>query len=269
VPQKYVHVDGVATFIHHVGPTTLPERPPVLTRGETIVCLHGAAPNSADFVDLLARLEAGHSPLAFDRPGHARSGALDGLPSIERMSEFTRAFCAAIGIERCVLLGASMGGCIALDVALAAPDLVRGLVLVASRSKFLASEAVVEKLRLVTVGKARREFDRTAYSPTATPDVMRRGFMEELKTDPRVVYGNVLALRGFDRSADLARVACPTLVVVGEDDAAEVREQAEILVAGIPRARQVVIPKCGHRVALEQPEALASAIIAFLPELGR
>ena len=269
MPQKYVHVDGVATFVHHVGPTTLPERPPVLTRGETIVCLHGAGPNAADFVDLLARLEAGHSPLAFDRPGHARSGGLDGLPSIARMSGFTREFCAALGIGRCVLLGASMGGCIALEVALAAPELVRGLVLVASRARFEASEAVIEKLRLVTVGKARREFDRSAYSPTATPDVMRRGFMEELKTDPRVVYGNVLALRGFDRSADLARVACPTLVVVGEDDGPETREQAEILASGIPRARKLVIPKCGHRVALEQPEALASAVLEFLAELAR
>jgi len=269
VPQKYVRVDGVATFVHHVGPTTLPERPPVLTRGETIVCLHGAAPNSADFTDLLVRLEAQHSPLAFDRPGHARSGGLDALASVVRMSEFTRAFCAAQGIERCVLLGASMGGCIALEVALAAPGLVRGLVLVAARARVEANEAVIERIRLVTEGKARREFDRTSYSPSATPDVMRRGFMEELKTDPRVLYGNVLALRGFDRSKDLARIACPTLVVVGEDDGAEVRDQAEVLASGIPRARKVVIPKCGHRVALEQPEALADAVLAFLAALPR
>jgi 3-oxoadipate enol-lactonase len=269
VPQKYVRVDGVATFVHHVGPTTLPERPPVLARGETVVCLHGAAENSAVFVDLLSRLESAHSPLAFDRPGHARSGGLDALPSLARMGEHTRAFCAALGIERCVLLGASMGGAVALEAALAQPALVRGLVLVASRASGAVRPALLEGLRLITEGKARREFDRTAYSPAATPDVMRRGFMEDLKTDPRVLYGNMRALDGWSREADLARVACPTLVVVGEDDAEDVRAQAELLASRIPRARKVVIPKCGHRVALEAPEALANELNAFLAELAR
>jgi len=269
VPQKYVRVDGVATFVHHVGPTTLPERPPVLARGETVVCLHGAAENSAVFVDLLSRLESAHSPLAFDRPGHARSGGLDALPSLARMGEHTRAFCAALGIERCVLLGASMGGAVALEAALAQPALVRGLVLVASRASGAVRPALIEGLRLITEGKARREFDRTAYSPAATPDVMRRGFMEDLKTDPRVLYGNMRALDGWSREADLARVACPTLVVVGEDDAEDVRAQAELLASRIPRARKVVIPKCGHRVALEAPEALANELNAFLAELAR
>ncbi len=268
MPQKYVRVDDVATFVHHVGPTTLPERPPALARGETVVCLHGAATNAGEFADLLPRLEAAHSPLAFDQPGHARSGGLDSLPSIARMSEFTRAFCAAFGIERCVLLGMSMGGCVALETALAAPALVRGLVLVASRARFNASAELLERLRLITEGKARREFDRSGYSPAATPDVMRKGFMEELKTDPRVLYGSMQAMNGWNREADLSRVACPTLVVVGEDDGEEVRAQADLL-ARIPGARKVVIPKSGHRVALEQPEALANEVGSFLSGLAR
>ncbi len=269
MPQKYVRVDDVATFVHHVGPTTLPERPPVLARGETVVCLHGASTNAGEFTDLLARLEATHSPLAFDQPGHARSGGLDSLPSIARMSEFTRAFCDAFGIGACVLLGASLGGSVALETAIAAPGLVRGLVVVAGRARFAAGPELLERLRLVTEGKARRDFDRSGYSPSATPEVMRRGFMEELKTDPRVVYGAIQALDGWNREAELARVACPALVVVGEDDGEELRAQAEVLATGIPRARKVVIPKAGHRVALEQPEALANAVSAFLAELPR
>lgn len=268
MPQKYVRVDGVATFVQHVGPTTLPERPPRFERGETVLCLHGAAGNSAVFSELLARLEPAHSPLAFDRPGHARSGGLDSLPSISRMGEFTRALCAELGIERCVLLGASMGGCIALETALAAPALVKALVLVGSGARCDVSDAGLEKLRLVTEGKARREFNRAEYSPHASPDVMRRGFMEDLKTDPRVVYGNALALRGWSREADLGRISCPTLVVVGEDDA-EMRAESQRLASGIPGARQGVVPKCGHGVARERPEALADAVLAFLAELPR
>lgn len=268
MPQKYVHVDGVATFLQHVGATTLPERPPVLSRGETIVCLHGAGGNSAVFADLLAKLEPAHSPLAFDRPGHARSGSLDSLPSVARMSEFTRAFCAALAIEKCVLLGSSMGGCIALETALAEPALVRALVLVGAGARCEVSDGYLEKLRLVTEGKARREFNRADYSAHASPDVMRRGFMEDLKTDPRVVYGNARALRDWSRVADLGRIACPALVVIGEDDT-EMRAESDRLAAGLLAATQVVIPKCGHGVAREQPEALAEAVLSFLAGLAR
>lgn len=268
MPQKYVRVDGVATFLQHVGPTTLPERPPLLSRGEAVVCLHGAGGNSAVFADLLARLEPAHSPLAFDRPGHARSGGLDSLPSVARMSEFARAFCAAIGVDRCVLLGSSLGGCVALETALEAPALAKALVLIGAGARCDVSAAQLEKLRLVTEGKARREFNRAEYSPHASPDVMRRGFMEDLKTDPRVVYGNALALRDWNRVADLVRVTCPTLVVVGEDDA-EMRAESDRLAAEIPAAKQVVVEKCGHGVAREQPEALAEAVLAFLSELPR
>jgi pimeloyl-ACP methyl ester carboxylesterase len=45
--------------------------------------------------------------------------------------------------------------------------------------------------------------------------------------------------------------------------------QAELLATRIPRARKVVIPKCGHRASLEQPEALANAVLEFLAELPR
>jgi 3-oxoadipate enol-lactonase len=268
VPQKYARVDGVATFIHHVGPTTLPERPPVLARGETLVCLHGASGNGAVFTELLAGLEAEHSPLAFDRPGHARSGGLESLASIARMAEFTRDFCAALDIDRAVLLGSSQGGCIALETALLAPSLVKALVLVGAGAHCEVPDATLDRLRLVSEGKARREFNRAEYSAHATPDVMRRGFLEDLKTDPRVVYGNAQTLRDWDRTADLGRITCPTLVVVGEDDT-EMRAGSDRLASGIPGARQVVVPKAGHGVAREQPEALAEAVRAFLSGLSR
>jgi 3-oxoadipate enol-lactonase len=268
VPEKYVQVDGIATLVRHVGPTTLPERPPDLSRGETVVCLHGAGGNSALFADVLERLGKEHSPLAFDFPGHARSGSLDSLGSIARIAAHTRALLGKLGIERCVLLGGSMGGMVALEAALAAPDLVRALVLVATGARVAVSDEALERQRLVTEGKARREFSRADYPASATPEIMRRGFIEDLKTDPRVVYQNALAVREFDREKDLGRVSCPTLVVVGEEDR-ETRASSELLASRIRGARMVVIPKCGHRVALVAPDALASAVLEFLAGLPR
>src|SRR5262245_37227744 len=220
------------------------------------------------YSELLQRLAPEHSPLAFDLPGHARSGSLDPLGSIGRLAAHTRALLGELGVQRCVLVGSSMGGMVALETALAAPGLVRGLVLVGSSARHPVGDDALEKLRLITEGKARREFDRAEFGPSATPDMMRRGFMEDLKTDPRVVYQNMQAVRDFDRERELARVGCPTLVVLGEEDA-EMRGCSEKLAANIPGARLQVIAKCAHRVCLVQPEAFADALLGFLAGLPR
>jgi pimeloyl-ACP methyl ester carboxylesterase len=265
VPHKYATGLGVATFVHHTGRTTLPEVVPDLSRGETILCLHGSGGNGAVFAELMAALAREHSPLAIDLPGHGRSGGLDSLGSIERMADFAGAFLDRWGIERAVLLGHSMGGAVALRLALEQPARVRALVLCASAPRFTG--AAVPALTRVVEGKDRRPFFRDAYSPSASPEVLRRGFMEDLKTDPRALLGDLLACRAFDAEAELERVAAPTLVVVGEDDDPAMRAGSERLAAGIRGATLCRVPGAGHMLPLEQPDALAGAVSELLRAL--
>lgn len=268
MPEKYFQIEGVATFLQHTGRTTLPDVPPDLSRGRALVCLHGAGGNGAVFADVLEKLAAEHSPVAFDQPAHGRSGGLDSLGEIERMAAFTRALLSRLGAERPVLLGHAMGGAVALQCALDEPDAVGGLVLCATGSRFPGLDDYVEQMRRVTQGKERRPFRREVYSSSSSPDVMRRGFMEELKTDPRAGLGDLLACREWTVAERLGDVRAPALVVVGEDEAAPLREEADRLASGIPGARLVAIPKAGHMIPIEQPDALADAVGAFLTEVA-
>jgi pimeloyl-ACP methyl ester carboxylesterase len=268
VPQKYFRIDGTAVYVHHTGPTTLPEEVPDLSRGELVLCLHGAKGNGNVFRATLDRLAAEHSPLAFDQPGHARSGGLDSLGSIERMAEFTHTLCERLGLRIPVLLGHSMGGAVALAYALERPDRVRALVLCSAGARFELPEELIEFSRRVTEGKERHRVAREAYSAATPPEVFRQGVMEDLKTDPRVGYGDLLACRAWSAGDRLREVGVPALVVVGEDEMPPLRGEADRLVEELPRARQVVIPKAGHMVPLEQPEAFAAAVGAFLGELS-
>jgi pimeloyl-ACP methyl ester carboxylesterase len=156
----------------------------------------------------------------------------------------------------------------ALETALAAPERVKGLVLVATTSRPRVTDGWLERLRLVTEGKARRDFGRGDLAQATPPEILRRAFMEEIKTDPRVVYGNTLAVRDFAREDDLARVRCPTLVVVGEEDK-ECGPAGDVMAARIPNARKVVLPKTGHAQPIVQPEILAEPVLQFLAELPR
>lgn len=260
--HKYATIEGIATYVHHVGPTTLPEVVPDLSRGETVVCLHGSGGNGAIFDETLAALAAEHSPLALDLPAHGRSGGLDGLGSIERMASFVGAFLDKWGIAKPALVGHSMGGAVALQLARERPGAVGALVLCSSAARFTG--AAIPAVTRVVLGKDRRPFLRDAYGPKAPPEVLRRGFLEELKTDPRVLLGDLEACRAFDATESLGGIGAPTLVVVGEDD--DVRAQSDVLAARIPGARLRVIPEAGHMLPLERPAALAEAVLEFLRE---
>lgn len=269
MPNKHFTVGGVATWVHHTGPTTLPGVVPDLSRGELVLCLHGAGGNGGSFSTVLDQLAATHSPLAFDQPGHGRSGGLDSLGSIERMTEFLRTLVETLALRPPVLLGHSMGGAVALAYALRWPESVRGLVLCGTAARFPIPEERMLEVRRVVEGKARRTFNREAYSPSASPEVLRRGFMEELKTDPRARYGDILACLNWDVEERLGAVRAPTLLVWGEDEMPALRKQEERLAAALSHAQRAVIPKAGHVVQLEQPEALVRHTVRFLEELGR
>jgi pimeloyl-ACP methyl ester carboxylesterase len=267
VPHKYFQIDGVATYVYHLGPTTLPEVVPDLERGELVLCLHGNGDNGAVLQTVMERLAETHSPLVFDQPGHARSGGLDSLGSVDRLAQFTRTFVEKLALRRPVLLGHALGAAIAMQYAADYPDDVRALVLIGAGTDSAVSEEAVEQLRRISEGKERRAFSNAGFSPSASRDVLGRGFREGLKTDPRVHYGDALAWRDWDGEGLLGSIAAPTLVVQGEDEQAERAEQAELLASRIAGARKVSIPGAGSRIALEQPDALAEAVLAFLKGL--
>lgn len=276
MPHKYFSIDGVATFVHHLGPTTLPDVPPDLDRGEVVLCLHGSGGNGNVFRGLFKELAPHHSPLAFDMPGHARSGSLDSLGSIDRMAEFVIAFGEKLALRGPrVLLGHSLGGAVATEVALLAPqsgpDSVRALVICSTPIAFPSPDPLPDLVRRVTEGKQRRNFDRGAYSPGTANEIVFRGFGEDAKTDPRVLYGDLLAMRSWRAVSDLQQLASiqvPTLVLYGEDESEGQIAGCKKLASVIPNARAQGIADAGHMIPLEQPAALADAVTSFLGELS-
>jgi pimeloyl-ACP methyl ester carboxylesterase len=263
VAVKYFTVGSVATFVHHRGPTTLPGHPPAPAAGATVLCMHDVAGNGNVFAGVLDALADGHRPIAFDLPAHGRSGGLDSLAGIAAMAAHTKAVADELEVAAPVLLGDGMGAAVALEAAATWPDWPLAVVLCGGAAATPAPDpAEIDQLRLVTTGRARRQFDTTGYAPDTPREIYQRAFGEWMKTDPRATVGDLEALAAWDGASRLGAVAAPVVVVVGEHEPAEARAAAEELAAGVRAGRVVTLAGAGRRGVLEQPAALAAVVAA-------
>ena len=258
--------------------------------GRPLLLVHGFGGAKEDFTHVLDDLAArGWHAVAPDLRGHGASDKPEGEEhySLTRFADDVAELVAALGWSGCGLLGHSMGGMVAQELALARPDLVVALVLmdtvhgpitwldpdvVAMGVAVLRDEGVdafvdlsnllrdadplvtPANRRLLTEKEGYAEFcDRKARATAAT---MRTAMMPAF-SDQR---------ERLDALAAAVRV--PTLVVVGEQDEGFL-EHSHALADAIPGARLVVVPDAGHSPQFENQEAWWAALVGFLDEVTR
>lgn len=261
MPEKYVRRDGTPLLVRHTGATTLPQDPPKLGKGPQIVCLHDAGLQSSVFVDLLRAAGPDGGAIAFDLPGHGRSGSLDSLPSIAEMAEMAQWVAAWCQAKRPVLVGHGMGALIALEWARTHGDSVAGLVLCGAGLALGIEEEAIETMRQVTRGKAPRPFDPSRVCKDGGQEMMRRAYMEGIQTDPRATLVDLEASRawatGFDGGGN---IDCPVTIVNGASENETCRERASALATSLASASTTEVESAAHFLPLEQPAALANEI---------
>ena len=230
---------------------------------ETLVFIHGSGDSSAVWGPLIALLPEVAS-VALDLPGHGALVEQPGAPEmgVAEYAAFVRAEIERRGISRPALVGHSLGGAIALRLALDAPMLVGRLALVGSGARLRVAPAFLEAAR--------------SASSQGVDAVTRMSFAEEhaaqadayhasrTPTAPGMLYRDLAACDRFDVMAEVERITQPTLLVVGANDRMTPPKFAEFLHARLPASTLVIIPNAGHYAQLEQPQAVADALRAWL-----
>jgi 3-oxoadipate enol-lactonase len=266
--SKYVQVDGVAVNYLHTGQATLPSVRPALDAGELLVFVHGAGWNAGFWRRQLRQIEGSHSALAFDFPGHDRSASTEGLRSVGAYAEFLAAFVAELELRPFVLVGSGLGGAVAARFAAQHPKRVRGLVLAATPPRFAPPATMIDVWAEVMRGRAAQPFATELFAPDADFALMREVWTEQVKTDPRVRYYDLLAFRDSDLAEDLAEVRVPTLVVGGAGDQIVAPASVEATHAQIAGSRLAMIADAGHCVGVEQAESFHRGVGEFLGALA-
>jgi len=265
--SKYVDIEGTAIHYFHTGSSTLPDAAPALDRGEILLFLHDAGGNAHLWHRQLDHFAQTHSAVAFDLPAHGRSGAIEGLRTVAEMAALTRFFVEALRSGPFVLIGQGMGGAIGLELALADPSQLRGLVLVSTPAKFDVPQTTLDTWRDVMRGRKGQPFSKEPFSPKTDFPVMREVWMEQVQTDPRVRYTDLVACMQVDFTPRLGQVRIPTLVVAPRDDQIVPVEKMEAVQRSIPGAELTYIDEAGNAAALEKPDVFHAAVSEWLGKI--
>lgn len=222
-----------------------------------LLLIHGAAGTHLDWPMTLRRLNA----LVPDLPGHGKS-APPGRQTIDAYAADLRALLDALGIDRVVAVGHSMGGAVALTLALDFPERVAGLMLLGTGAHLPVNPAILRMREAqAEVGQMLKKW----FWSRATPDAVReRGYQLFMQIPAEVAYGDYLACAQFDVRDRLGQIAAPALVMVGEADVMTPPAYSALLAERLPHAERVTLPDAGHMLAVEQPEAVGEAARAWL-----
>jgi 3-oxoadipate enol-lactonase len=245
---------------------------------EAVVFVHGLLFDRRIFEHQVAALSERYRCIAYDVRGHGGSETTRGGYDMDTLADDAAALVERLGAGPCHFVGLSMGGFIGLRLASRRPALIRSLALLDTSADPEPRENLPRYRMLNLVA---RLFGLGAVAGRVMPIVFGRDSMERrpelvalwkervVAQDRRGVTRAVLGVVERVGVADeLGCIGCPTLVLVGEQDAATLPEKSERLRDGIAGARMEVVPSAGHMSSIENPEAVTRALQGFLDGLG-
>jgi pimeloyl-ACP methyl ester carboxylesterase len=254
--------------------------------GEPVVLVHGLGGQWQNWLENIPRLAQERRVLAMDLPGHGLTPEPSDKISISGYGRCVDSFCEELGVGRAAVVGNSMGGFIAAEVAIQFPERVSRLVLVSAAG---ISSADTLQRPILTIGRVAAAIaTNTAarHRTLAARPITRHSSLALVARHPRLLKPD-LAYEGFFKGAgkggfDDALRACldydfrdrlpdvkvPTLIVWGEKDSIIPVRDANEFERLIPDSRKVVMRDTGHIPMAERPQAFNDVLVKFLAETG-
>ena len=244
------------------------------------VLLHGVGGGRAIWGErgsgtVQALAQAGLRAVAFDLPAYGDS-PLPTEPTLHGMADAVTISLKAMGVQRAVIVGHSMGGMVAQLVVARHSAMVQGLVLVATTASFGKPEGAWQQAflqqRLASLDAG---LGMPALAAQLVPGLLGPNASPEAGLRAQAVMGRVpeptyraalAALMGFDQRTALAAIGVPTLCIAAEHDATSPPEVMQRMAHRIPGARYACLAHAGHLAPLEQAAAFHQLLIDFLRE---
>ena len=265
--SRFVPVKGVNIHYNDAG------------AGEPVLCLHGGGPGATAWSNFKQNIPvitgANRRMLMMDMPGYGKSGFPDGCSEdfFDFMGEMIDAFLGALGIEGAVdIIGNSLGGQAALGLERINSERIKHLVLIGSQptsAGLVIQPQPQEALRNIfsyyagegpTLDKMRRLVESLLYDASqVTEETLQERF--EASRDPGQM--RLLGLPRRDLYSELDRIACPTLLVWGQEDKGGALEVGLQLLKRMQNARMHIFQRCGHWAQVEHQAEFEQVVLNF------
>ncbi len=234
--------------------------------GTPLILIHGACENSSFWKAQIEVLQKRNYLVLIDLPGHGQSARLGEEVSIPTYSMILREVIQGLDLNSPFLLGHSMGGAIAMTVAVEAPKLIGGLVLANTGAKLGVLSEILAGLETDFAATIQTIIAPRELSAAHADSLLEWISNEMVLTDPSVGLGDFLACSRFDIRAKLKIIGVPSLIVSGDQDNLTPTKWAAYLSENLSDSELAVIQGTGHLTMLERPEAFNQVLAEFLSD---
>jgi 3-oxoadipate enol-lactonase len=256
--------------------------------GDPLLLVMGLAADSTAWLFQLPAFAERYRTIVFDNRGVGRSSKPPGPYTIHRMADDTAGLLDAVGVARAHVVGVSMGGMIAQELALRHPERVRSLVLACT---YPEPDEEIERQRRFSIAEfggtvtaaGETSIELTALDPMRffqhlLPRVFNQPFIDrelpkllqlfggalQYGFSMEAILGQVEAVMGHRTTDRLHRIAAPTLVITGDADLLVPPAHSDVLARHIPGARLVKVPGGSHGFNFETPDVFNREVLDFL-----
>ena len=238
-----------------------------------IVLLHGYLESMLVWEDFVPLLYKKARVITLDLPGHGISQVMGECHSMEFLADTVKEMLDSLGVERCTLVGHSMGGYVALAFCQKYPERLDGVVLLSSTPNADSEEKRANREREIKLIKSGKKELLTHTAPQAGFAADNRRAMKDYIEDlVEIIHitedeGIIALLNGMiarcDQNEMLQKSPVRQLFILGRKDEYITQSVAEAMVEAHPQAKVVWLENSGHMGFIEEPEACAEALLEF------
>ena len=235
--------------------------------GPALLLIHGLGYARWGWEPVVEPLARSFDVILFDNRGVGESDAPPGPYTAAQMAGDALQVLDEAGVDRAHVLGTSLGGMVAQELALSHPERVEKLVLACTTPGGAESFPMPEQtVKLIQNGASLREFVVNALAPEPSSELVDRIVRHrEATAQPLEAWGaQASAGMGFDALDRVAGISAPTLILHGTEDVVVDSRNTALLALRIPDARVELFPGGGHLFFWEQPDRFAETVREFL-----
>ncbi len=234
--------------------------------GPPIICFHAACQDTLMWRHVMDGLSDAFRVIAVDAPAHGKTLEPEGGPfqSLTQHAELYEKLIAALGLDRPVIMGCSMGGNLVLEMAARRPDGYRAVVSAEGADYTPTVAGFFLDMLLLNGTQILECWAMSMTGNRTTPDRAREVMWQITRATPTAMRGDLQGYANFDKRAVVGTIRCPVLLLRGDGDWLVSQKRVEETQSHIPGSRIAVLAGTGHYPMIENPYEFNETVREFI-----